>query len=196
MGQNLPDWKSSAVLVKKIAQNFKLPYYTISPTYSVCPSCGYLSGEQATCPTCGLGTEVYSRITGYYRPVKNWNDGKLAEFNDRLTYDMVSAVDAPVEGKDRETMAKKSQNTVSINGDKELIMLASQTCPNCKAAKSVLENNGISYRVVYAEDTEGARLASAYDILSAPTLIETTGDEVRLHTGLSDIIQYANAASA
>ncbi len=88
LGEKLPDWKSAARLVRKIAENYKLPYYTISPTYSVCPDHGYLTGEQYTCPVCGKKTEVYSRITGYYRPVQNWNDGKAQEFKDRRVYDI------------------------------------------------------------------------------------------------------------
>ncbi|MCD8347825.1 MAG: ribonucleoside triphosphate reductase [Lachnospiraceae bacterium] len=88
LGEKLPDWKSAAALVRKIAENYKLPYYTISPTYSVCSEHGYLSGEVYTCPHCGKKTEVYSRITGYYRPVQNWNDGKSQEFKDRKTYDI------------------------------------------------------------------------------------------------------------
>ena len=86
LGEKLPDWKAAASLVRKIAENYKLPYYTMSPTYSVCKDHGYLSGEHFTCPICGQKTEVYSRITGYYRPVQNWNDGKTQEFKDRKTY--------------------------------------------------------------------------------------------------------------
>ena len=76
LGEKLPDWRSAASLVRKIAENYKLPYYTLSPTYSVCKDHGYITGEHFTCPTCGKSAEVYSRITGYYRPVQNWNDGK------------------------------------------------------------------------------------------------------------------------
>ncbi len=86
LGEKLTDWKAAATLVKKIADNYKLPYYTISPTYSVCPNHGYLAGEVKNCPECGERTEIYSRITGYYRPVQNWNDGKVQEFEDRKTY--------------------------------------------------------------------------------------------------------------
>ena len=88
LGEKLPDWKAAANLVRKIAENYKLPYYTMSPTYSVCKDHGYLTGEQYTCPICGQKTEVYSRITGYYRPVQNWNDGKAQEFKDRKLYDI------------------------------------------------------------------------------------------------------------
>ncbi len=88
LGEKLPDWRAAAELVKKISDNYKLPYYTITPTYSVCPEHGYLSGEQRICPKCGRATEIYSRITGYYRPVQNWNDGKIQEFADRKTYEV------------------------------------------------------------------------------------------------------------
>ena len=88
LGEKLPDWKAAANLVRKIAENYKLPYYTMSPTYSVCADHGYLAGEQFTCPICGKPAEVYSRITGYYRPVQNWNDGKAQEFKDRKVYDI------------------------------------------------------------------------------------------------------------
>ena len=90
LGEKLPSWQSAAALVKKIASNYKLPYYTLSPTYSVCKDHGYLAGEVYTCPECGAKTEVYSRITGYYRPVQNWNDGKRQEFQDRKLYDVTS----------------------------------------------------------------------------------------------------------
>ena len=90
--EKLPGWKESALLVRKIAENYKLPYYTISPTYSICQDHGYIDGEQYTCPHCGRKTEVYSRITGYYRPVQNWNDGKIQEFKDRKEYDIEHSV--------------------------------------------------------------------------------------------------------
>ena len=92
LGEKLPGWKESALLVRKIAENYKLPYYTISPTYSICQDHGYIDGEQYTCPHCGRKTEVYSRITGYYRPVQNWNDGKIQEFKDRKEYDIEHSV--------------------------------------------------------------------------------------------------------
>jgi ribonucleoside-triphosphate reductase len=86
IGEKMPDWKSTARLVKIIAESYKLPYYTISPTYSVCKNHGYLPGEQTVCPICNENTEVYSRITGYYRPISNWNDGKTQEYKDRKEY--------------------------------------------------------------------------------------------------------------
>lgn len=89
LGEKLPDWKAAATLVRKIAENYRLPYYTLSPTYSVCKEHGYIAGEHFTCPTCGKKAEVYSRITGYYRPVQNWNDGKAQEYKNRTVYDIL-----------------------------------------------------------------------------------------------------------
>jgi len=86
LGEKLPDWKAAANLVRKIAENYKLPYYTMSPTYSVCREHGYITGEKFTCPVCGKSTEVYSRITGYYRPVQHWNAGKRLEYDLRRPY--------------------------------------------------------------------------------------------------------------
>ncbi len=88
LGERLPDWRAAAALVRKIAENYRLPYYTLSPTYSICQAHGYLDGEQEICPVCGERTEVYSRITGYYRPVQNWNDGKTQEYANRKLYDI------------------------------------------------------------------------------------------------------------
>ncbi len=86
LGEKMPDWQATKKLVRTIAENYKLPYYTLSPTYSICADHGYLKGEHAFCPICEKATEVYSRITGYYRPVRNWNDGKAREFVERKTY--------------------------------------------------------------------------------------------------------------
>ena len=92
LGEKLPDWKAAAKLVRTIAENYKLPYYTLSPTYSICREHGYLNGEHFTCPVCGEKAEVYSRITGYYRPVQNWNDGKTQEYKERKMYDIGHSV--------------------------------------------------------------------------------------------------------
>jgi len=82
----MPGWRATAKLVKKIAESYELPYYTISPTYSICSEHGYLAGEQVKCSICNESTELYSRITGYYRPVNNWNEGKRQEYNERRKY--------------------------------------------------------------------------------------------------------------
>jgi ribonucleoside-triphosphate reductase len=86
MGERIEDIKTVKRLVRKICENYRLPYLTITPTFSVCPTHGYLCGEQTKCPKCGSETEVYSRVVGYLRPVKQWNKGKKEEFKQRKTF--------------------------------------------------------------------------------------------------------------
>ncbi len=92
LGERLPSWKSAAELIKKVAWNSKLPYFTLSPTFSICPTHGYTNGEHKQCPVCEATCEVYSRVVGYLRPVDQWNDGKQAEFNIRKTFDRSTIV--------------------------------------------------------------------------------------------------------
>lgn len=92
LGEKMPSIKSTKALIRKIAENYRLPYFTLTPTFSICPVHGYLTGEQKLCPRClehgkEQNTEIYSRVVGYLRPVEQWNDGKQAEFGDRKTYD-------------------------------------------------------------------------------------------------------------
>jgi len=87
LGERLPSWKAAATLVKKVAETSRIPYFTLTPTFSICPSHGYIAGEHFECPTCGENCEVYSRVVGYLRPVNQWNDGKKAEFNRRQTFE-------------------------------------------------------------------------------------------------------------
>ena len=86
--QALPDWQRAAEIVRMITENYRLPYFTLTPTFSICQKHGYLMGNQPICPVCGGHADVYSRITGYYRPIGNWNDGKLQEFRDRVMYNI------------------------------------------------------------------------------------------------------------
>jgi len=87
LGESNPPVDSVATFVKKICENFKLPYFTLTPTFSICPDHGYMSGEHFSCPRCGKSCEVYSRVVGYLRPVDQWNPGKQAEFRQRKTFD-------------------------------------------------------------------------------------------------------------
>ena len=171
LGERLPDWKAAANLVKKIADNYKLPYYTISPTYSICKNHGYMAGQVAKCPICGEETEVYSRITGYYRPIKNWNDGKAQEFKDRKLYDVC-------ESKPKKT--KKDENKIMLFGTK--------TCPNCKVAKTLLEKYKVKYDFVDAE--EEASLTKEYGVKQAPTLVIKTNKQIEKIINLSNIKKY------
>ena len=165
LGEKLPDWKAAASLVRKIAENYRLPYYTLSPTYSVCKNHGYLAGEQPVCPFCGEKAEVYSRITGYYRPVQNWNDGKAQEFKDRRTYDIGASKLAHSGVRKQEPKAERQAEL--LNEIPELF--ATKTCPNCKQAEQLLDAADIRYTVRFAEENRGT--VRALGIRQAPTLV-------------------------
>ncbi len=183
LGEKLPDWKSAASLIRTIAQNYKLPYYTLSPTYSVCKNHGYISGEVAVCPECGEVTEVYSRITGYYRPVKNWNDGKAQEYKERKVYNP-EKFEGKTPSKAATAEEKHEETTVKAAEDK-LILFATTTCPNCKMAVHFLEKAGIGFEEVIAD--ENPDLAKQFDIRQAPTLVKITDGNVEKISNLSNI---------
>ena len=166
LGQKLPSWKSCMNLVRKIAENYHIPYYTMSPTYSVCKDHGYVTGEQYTCPKCGKKTEVYSRITGYYRPVQNWNDGKTEEFQHRKVYEPSKS---KLTHKITDVLGSAEENEEEATVTKEILLFATKTCPNCKMAKMLLDKAGIKYSVVDAE--ENVEQTKAFGVRKAPTLI-------------------------
>ena len=95
LGEKLYSWSMAATLVKKIAYGYHIPYFTLTPTFSICPTHGYISGEHKACPSCGAKCEVYSRVVGYFRPVDQWNDGKQSEFKIRRTFDKTVLLEAP-----------------------------------------------------------------------------------------------------
>lgn len=194
LGEKLPDWNSAAGLVRKIANNYKLPYFTLSPTYSICREHGYLNGEQYTCPYCGKKTEVYSRITGYYRPVQNWNDGKTQEFKDRKVYDLGQSHLNKEEAKGQRPQFRKpavksapteAKQVVSAGKDKGWILFGTHTCPNCKMAVKELEKHGAAFTEIFAE--EHPELAEKYQVQSAPTLLVTQGDTLNKIEGFGPI---------
>lgn len=165
LGEKLPDWKAAATLVRKIAENFTLPYYTLSPTYSVCKDHGYIAGEAFSCPTCGGKTEVYSRITGYYRPVLNWNDGKSQEYKDRVVYNIATSV-----VKRSKALSEAAQDEAPAAGANDAVLLfATKTCPKCKVAQSLLDKAGVEYTKLYVEENE--ELAKNLGLRQAPTLV-------------------------
>jgi anaerobic ribonucleoside-triphosphate reductase len=187
LGQRLPNWESCMKLVRKIAENYKLPYYTMSPTYSVCSEHGYLSGEVWKCPICGKETEVYSRITGYYRPVKNWNEGKVQEFHDRQTY-LVNENENPNHVGPEASCSCGHPEKAEAPKVTELLLFTQPTCPNCKMAKMLLDKGGITYKNIDA--TTNKEAAQAYGITTAPTLLVPNGASYDVYENASLIKGY------
>jgi len=185
LGEKLPDWKSAANLVRKIAENYKLPYYTLSPTYSVCRNHGYIVGEHFQCPECGADAEVYSRITGYYRPVQNWNNGKTQEYKERKLYDIANSVMK----RDGVKSAKSEPVSNTTDVEQEVYLFVTKTCPNCKVATPMLDKAGIKYVKVDAE--ENIELTKKFDIRQAPTLVVVKGGSFEKFVGLSSIKGYS-----
>ena len=189
LGEKLPDWKAAASLVRTIASNYKLPYYTLSPTYSICKEHGYLAGEVKICPHCGAKTEVYSRITGYYRPVQNWNDGKLQEYANRTEYDI-----------GRSSLKRPTRSVVTLSNFAEDVevkveqpqdikyLFTTKTCPNCKLVKEYLKN--VPYVTIDAE--ENMELARRYGVMQAPTLVVVNGDSHKKYVNASNIKKYVD----
>jgi len=192
LGEKLPDWKAAADLVRKIAENYRLPYYTMSPTYSICQNHGYIAGEAFQCPSCGGKTEVYSRITGYYRPVQNWNDGKSQEYKDRKVYNSDMALKKGFELK-ADTIPAEAQKLANPApaANEKLLLFTTTTCPNCRLAKDFLDKANAAYSVVVSDvDRETAR---KYQIRQAPTLVVQNGEETIKYSGLSDIRRYLDS---
>ncbi|MBQ8794726.1 MAG: ribonucleoside triphosphate reductase, partial [Clostridia bacterium] len=185
LGEKLPDWKAAANLIRKIAENYKLPYYTLSPTYSVCKNHGYLTGEQYVCPECGEKTEVYSRITGYYRPVQNWNDGKAQEYKERKVYDIAGSK-LTRNGVKEETCACEEVS----NANDGTYLFTTATCPNCKIACSILDKAGVAYEKLLAN--EHADMATEFGVKQAPTLVVVKDGQVSKFAGVSDIKKMLN----
>jgi len=195
VGEKLPSWKAAALLVKKIAYNYKLPYYTISPTYSICPDHGYIAGEEFTCPICGKPTEVYSRITGYYRPVSNWNKGKAEEFKERKLYankmDTAESITATIDSI-KEKNAEKAECKPDANDtgkSYEYLLFTTPTCTNCSMIKKILTENGIAYTVIDA--TEHQDLVKEYNVSKAPTLIIKSDKDYKILSNINQIIALA-----
>ena len=192
LGEKLPDWEAAANLVRKIAENYKLPYYTISPTYSVCKNHGYLTGEQFICPECGESAEVYSRITGYYRPVQNWNAGKTQEYKERKEYNIGTSVlkhKGPLhpEAKPEQEPAVEEELCENSTG-KRKILFTRENCPNCRIVYSYLDKAGFDCEKIMAE--ENVDLALSYGVKQAPTLVIVDGEHVEKFAGAGAIKNY------
>ena len=183
LGEKLPDWRAAATLVRKIAENYRLPYYTMSPTYSICKNHGYLAGEHYTCPECGEKTEVYSRITGYYRPVQNWNNGKAQEFKDRKVYN-IGASHLTHQGP-LEPAPACAPAQMDTNEPDELLLFTTKTCPNCRMACMMLDKAGIPYQKIDAE--ADVALTRRHNVQQAPTLVYVHGGEATNIANASNI---------
>ena len=166
LGERLPDWQAAANLVRKIAENYKLTYYTLSPVYSVCKVHGYQNGDVKVCPDCGAENEVYSRITGYYRPVSNWNESKTKEFQMRKAYVV-------------------GEQAICADG---LYLFGTSTCPNCKVAKTLLEKAKINY--VYIDAEKETQMTKDLGVKQAPTLVAIKDGNKNLINNLSNIKKF------
>ena len=189
LGQKLPSWQSCMNLVRKIAENYEIPYYTMSPTYSVCKEHGYLTGEVYECPHCHQATEVYSRITGYYRPIQNWNAGKTEEFKNRKEY-VPEHSHLRAEGKTCEVKDEVKNNSHKLS---EVTLFATKTCPNCKMAKMLLDKAGIKYTVIDAEENQETTIA--FGVKKAPTLIVPNGESYDVFENASNIKKFIEEAN-
>ena len=185
LGEKLPDWKAAANLVRKIAENYRLPYYTMSPTYSVCPEHGYITGEAFECPICGKKTEVYSRITGYYRPVQNWNDGKSQEYKDRKEYNIPSSLSR---FKNKEVFEEEVCEATPVSLEDGIYIFSTTTCPNCRMAKNFLTQANVDYKEVIAN--ENPELTKKLNVTQAPTLVIVKDGNVELVENVSNIRRY------
>ena len=181
LGERLPGWKSAMSLVRKIAENYRLPYYTLSPTYSVCKDHGYIAGEVYECPACGKKTEVYSRITGYYRPVQNWNDGKAQEFKDRKVYD-IGAYNTP-----KKHIKVTETGEIKCSGEDIAVLYTTSACPNCKMVKMLLDKAKMPYKVVVAEENKDAFIKN--NVKQAPTLIAPDGERFENASNIKKFIE-------
>ncbi len=198
LGEKLPDWKAAANLVRTIAENYALPYYTLSPTYSICKKHGYLAGEQYTCPECGAPTEVYSRITGYYRPVQNWNDGKAQEFKERKLYDLGNS---HLKVGHRPAFAPASDAAAApqadAKGEARVLLFTTTSCPKCKVAGSLLDTARVPFeRIVADADDAGRELARKFGIRQAPTLVVEQDGQIETYGDIAAIRRYIDAQRA
>ncbi|NCB76194.1 MAG: ribonucleoside triphosphate reductase [Negativicutes bacterium] len=189
VGEKLSSWKSAALLVRKIADNYSLPYYTISPIYSICKNHGYINGEKHSCDECGEPTEVYSRITGYYRPVQNWNEGKTQEFRERKLYDLREDVNSDKKLLTSSQTSNSRQAPQRTIENTDMIMLfTTKSCPDCIAAKAFLKKASIVYSEVAAEDN--TNMVAKYGIKSVPTLVVESGSEIKRFINASNIHSF------
>ena len=196
LGERLPTWQAAAKLVRTVAENYKLPYYTLSPVYSICRRHGYLPGEHFTCPTCGEPAEVYSRITGYYRPVQNWNDGKTQEFKERKVYDLGQSHLKVGHKPAKSPAAVPSKTAAPVSAAPHIYLFTTTTCPKCRVVSEMLKSAALPFEKVVADISGSEALVQAYAVNQAPTLVITNGDAVERYCDIGAIKQYIDAKQA
>ena len=192
LGEKLPDWKAAAKLVRTVAENYRLPYFTLSPTYSICRDHGYIQGEVYSCPKCGKATEVNSRITGYYRPVQNWNAGKEQEFKDRRVYNTMK-YDTPHTGHKKHCECAAEEVATTKEGAK-LMLFTTSTCPKCKASIPMLEEAGIAVEIINANNNP--EKAIMYGVKKAPTLVADDGENVVKYVDITGVKKFIDEVKA
>ncbi len=170
LGESLPDMNSCRTLVKQIVNNFRLPYISISPTFSVCNSHGRVPGKHETCPSCGNEMEIYSRITGYYRPIKNWNDGKKEEFKHRKNY-----------------LVEKNFNKVKF--------FFGDNCSKCVPIKDFLTKKQFSGEYINITTDEGYREAEKFNIKAIPTFLVNKNGKNNIYHDLKGVREWMNTGS-
>jgi ribonucleoside-triphosphate reductase len=206
LGEAVSDWKACRSMVRAVAHNYRLPYFTISPTFSVCPNHGYLAGEHFTCPRCGAEAEVYSRIVGYYRSVRNWNKGKKEEYGLRQVFTEPGQVPVETgpEGKPTpelrptteyqlalldgfpESSSQKAgeiqrgPHPVSPSTARSYLLFYRTHCPNCSPVLNFMRGTSLEGREVNADTAEGIAEAAAFGVLAAPTVVffDQEGEEL------------------
>jgi ribonucleoside-triphosphate reductase (formate) len=195
VGEAIEDWRTCRSLVEKIARGYRIPYFTISPTFSVCPNHGYVSGEHFSCPTCSAETEVYSRIVGYYRSIRNWNAGKREEYGKRKNYRFDGTAETRLPGRPIEAASpavkdpSPDKQTGAVAGgfpDSSglfWLLFSRSSCPNCPPVRSFVESLTLEGSVVDTDTEEGALAAVKYGVLAAPTAIFLDGSSREIFRG-------------
>ena len=170
LGESITDVEACKTLVKKIAGGYKLPYFSISPTFTVCKNHGMMPGEHAKCPKCNEDTEVYSRITGYYRPVRNWNKGKQSEYKKRKEYSFSASIQSD-KCKALELKNEAWSDKVEVTEGLTFKFFFSDNCTKCPPVKEYIKTLGLNGEFVNAYSPEGMEDAQTYGVRSLPSVV-------------------------
>jgi ribonucleoside-triphosphate reductase len=182
LGAGIENVDTCRKLVKAIADNFAIPYYTISPTFSVCTDHGYLKGRQPRCPQCGKETEVYARIVGYYRPVKNWNKGKAEEFRHRREFEPDLPLTEPSRRRQEEPAAPVPEQIIpqSVTASGHWKLFTRPRCSKCDEVKTGLAAMSVPFEVLSLADPVGRKLFGRYYRQARQDIRRTQGRQIDL----------------